>query len=138
MHWLRQRLKILKMSQADLSFQLERHGISKTRQAIASWMSKDGNPVPMLGTPTEAIILAEILGWSVTEMLLAAGYPIVENSVKIPTELLPQIVEFAKLDAKRLSLVIKTIAHIMNLQAAMDDDEVSNANDNTGFEADGD
>ena len=138
MHWLRQRLKTLKMSQADLSFQLERRGISKTRQAIASWMSKDGNPVPMLGTPTDAIILAEILGWSVTEMLLAAGYPIVENSVKIPTELLPQIVEFAKLDAKRLSLVIKTIAHIMNLQATMDDDEVSNANDNTGFEADGD
>ena len=138
MHWLKRRLKYLKMSQADLSMQLEKRGINKTRQAISSWTSRDDNPVPMLATPAETIILAEILDWSVTDMLIAAGYPIIANSVQIPSELLSQIVEFAKLDAARLSLVVKTIDHIMYLQESMDDEEVSHARNNIELETEED
>jgi hypothetical protein len=90
MTWLKKRLKELGMTHQDLTDTLHHLGIEKSRPTVSNWVN--GHPIPLLMSPEETSVLAMALEWSVTEMLISAGYKL--QVAEVPPEIalyLPQI-----------------------------------------------
>jgi transcriptional regulator with XRE-family HTH domain len=71
-NWLKTYRKRLRISQEDLSAQLQIHGVEVTSGAISHW--ENGRYNPPLHDPMFRTALANVLRVSINEMLAAAGY----------------------------------------------------------------
>lgn len=121
-NWLKLRLDVLGIDRQELVDRLHKKGIKRSPQTISNWMN--GNPIPLLSTAKETAILAEVLDWTVTEMLIAADYPIQTQETDIPPDLLPVIMQAKRLSAKRLKWVIETLLYSIHLWENVQDDEM--------------
>ncbi|MEL6405997.1 MAG: hypothetical protein AAFN11_01190 [Chloroflexota bacterium] len=74
MNWLQARLKELNLTHKDLQKALAERGIERVRATITGWTGD--KPISLLNDPQQTAILAEALGWTTTELLIAAGYHI--------------------------------------------------------------
>ena len=99
MNWLQERLNVLEYTHQDLQRALGKKDIHRVRATITGWTN--GKPVSLLNNPVEAKILAEVLEWSVLEMLMAADY-----DIDIPGELIPFIKTYQKAGKRRRSMLL--------------------------------
>lgn len=105
MTWLKNRLRELKITHQDLADRLAELGIVKSRPTVSNWVK--GHPVPLLMSPRETDLLASALEWSVSEMLIAAEYRIIEQS--IPMTIAPYLTQIESLNEKERETLRKTI-----------------------------
>ncbi|MEM9952632.1 MAG: hypothetical protein AAF846_13585 [Chloroflexota bacterium] len=80
MTWLKKRLRELGYTHNDLQKALEEKDIKRVRATITGWTNN--KPVSLLNNPEHAKKLADVLDWTVLELLVAAGY-----DIDIPDEL---------------------------------------------------
>jgi len=93
MTWLKKRLKELGMTHQDLTDTLQRLGIEKSRPTVSNWVN--GHPIPLLMSPAETSVLAMALQWTVSEMLISAGYII--QLAEVPPEIMRYLPQISKL-----------------------------------------
>ncbi len=105
MNWLQERLNKLGYTHHDLQQELEKRGIRRVRATITGWTND--NPVSLLNNPVEAKILADVLRWSVLEMLIAAGY-----DIGIPQKLIPFIEAYQSAGKRRRSMFLQNLAFV--------------------------
>ncbi|MEO1288555.1 MAG: hypothetical protein AAFV93_12370 [Chloroflexota bacterium] len=94
MTWLKKRLKELEYTHNDLQKALEEKGIKRVRATITGWTND--KPVSLLNNPEDAKKLADVLDWTVLELLVAAGY-----DIDIPAELSEIIEVYRNADAQK-------------------------------------
>ncbi len=110
MTWLQKRLDELGYTHADLTNELAQHGIQRVRGTISGWARGHIN-VTLLANPDEALVLAKVLQWELTELLLAAGYPIAPNSYSIPREVLPLLPTLRALDPHERRVLVELLLY---------------------------
>ena len=117
MNWLQERLNKLNYTHHDLQQELEKRGISRVRATITGWTNE--KPVSLLNDPGESKILADVLEWSVLEMLIAAGY-----DIGIPQKLIPFIKKYQKASKKRKSMFLQNLAFITKFLEDYSDEDL--------------
>lgn len=126
MKWLQARLDELRYTHEDLKNLLAKKGIERSRATITGWTND--KPVSLLGNPQEAEILAEVLKWSLPELLVAAGY-----NIGMPIELVPEITELLQVIQryndmpKRRRLFILTLRQFVQVATNISEDDLRNA-----------
>ena len=118
MSWLQQRLNELHLTHQDLQKRLARLGIVRVRETITGWAG--GNAVSILSDPRKAAKLAQALNWTVSDMMLAAGYDIIE----IPPELEAYITEYRDLTPKQKQVFMETLEFASNFWKRIQDEEI--------------
>ncbi|MGJ3240557.1 MAG: hypothetical protein ACFE0Q_17750 [Anaerolineae bacterium] len=117
MSWLQQRLKELGYTHQDLQAALEEKGIKRVRATITGWTND--KPISLMNDPEQARILADILDWSMLEMLIAAGY-----DVGVPPELAPFIDTYKEASPKQRNLFIQNLHFIRLFLSRLSEEEL--------------
>lgn len=127
MTWLQKRLKELGYTHEDLRQLLRARGIKKSRVSITNWAN--GSPIPLLNNVRETKIFADVLQWSLPEMLVAMGH-----DLEMPVELLPEIEEllplirqYHELSPLRRQLFMETLQQFAKLGLNISDDDLTDA-----------
>ena len=110
MTWLQKRLDELGYTHADLTRELEQHGIQRVRGTISGWARGHIN-VTLLANPDEAQVLAKVLQWDLPELLVAAGYPIAPGGYSIPREMLPLLPTLRALDPHERRVLVELLLY---------------------------
>lgn len=124
MTWLQQRLNELGLTHDDLRERLAQRGIDRVRATITGWTN--GKAIKLLSDPEQASILAEALKWTLTELLLAAGYEI-EADIEIRPELYSLIRQYNDLSYYRRILFMQTLRRFTEFADSLTEDELHQA-----------
>lgn len=115
MNWLQRRLNKLNYTHQDLQGKLAEKDIHRVRATITGWTND--KPVSLLNDPDEAKILAEVLQWTVLDMLVAAGY-----DIPVPEELIVYIKAYRNAGEKRRGLFLHNLRFVMQFLEDFDEE----------------
>lgn len=117
MNWLQERLNELNYTHQDLQQKLAEKNIHRVRATITGWTNDKS--VSLLNDPAEAKILADVLDWSVLDMLVAADY-----DVAVPKELTVFIEEYRKASGKRRGMFLQNLEFVMKFLEDFGEDQL--------------
>lgn len=107
--WLRARREVLGLTQAEYARKLSmalKQAVS--RKTVSHW-EVSRRPITPLFEPQRALIMAQTLGWTLIELLNAAGYPITSvhiDELDIPAEVYEMLKQMLHASpAKRAALL---------------------------------
>lgn len=110
MTWLQRRLDTLGYTHRDLAQALAERGIERVRGTISGW-ARGSITVSILANPKTATALADALDWSVSEMLIAAGYPLDALPADVPAEIYPLLEAMQPLTSDERRLVVEVLLY---------------------------